>query len=863
MGTVWEKRGKMGKEALGNKGWQRKKVLSLVLCVAVMLSVMVVGAGAAFSDQSKIKNTEAVDACVALNIIGGYGDNTYRPENNITRAEVCKMICVALNGGKEPTLSVPATPTFKDVRNDANSAWAEKYIESCVAQGIVGGVGNGMFQPSQNVTGSQLAKMLLVALGYKSEIAGFGGNGWDTKVNVVATQKGLYEGLESIDVSAALTRDSAAQMIWNALQAKEVKYDYTLVSENGQLISKIDVVDKEKTLLEDKYDTMDTEETTGIMTGITYNSTKDEYTYTVGGKTYTAEADYTALLGHNVTVVVKANSAKDVYGAFAKDSAVVVSGLIGDIDFAGFNNTKKSIEVDNVDYDVDSTDVLAAYGYSTTSNYYTYTTKQATSNTKDYYEFAAIDNDDDDKIDVIIYYPVTFAKVTYVGSDYVKLEKATVIGDAGTSYDEDYTVYDKAAKDDYAVASYDTSLKSDGIITLVEEQTGKVASYGGDNAVIDGTSYNYKSLDDTSVLTNALNKNVDFWAINGYIVRVDATGSVDLGDYALVTGVTGSTGISGYYEATFLFTDGTTATAPVKSVGDASGKTTAPVAGTLYTYEVSSGKYELTEVTELSANDFDGVASASATWTPADSSSDANAKIAVKDKNNATINARFASDAIVFVDDDGDYSVKTGADLAKVTDPDTTVVVAGAEKNSTNAMTITFAYVSTTGVASSDTMYGFVTSDISYSKDSDGSYQTATIWTGSENVTLTTADKITFPDGTEKGSVVAYKLDADGAISEFVTMDSAAKGALTTIDGDEVIIDGTTYKVDADDTVVIYVDKSANKGVADGSIAVANEKETDGQYYNNVYYFTDDTATGTKTLDLLVVDIDNDWDEAQ
>ena len=48
-----------------------KKVLSLVLCVAMMLSVMVVGAGAAFSDQSKIKNTEAVDACTALNIIGG------------------------------------------------------------------------------------------------------------------------------------------------------------------------------------------------------------------------------------------------------------------------------------------------------------------------------------------------------------------------------------------------------------------------------------------------------------------------------------------------------------------------------------------------------------------------------------------------------------------------------------------------------------------------------------------------------------------------------------------------------------------------------------------------------------------------
>ena len=34
-----------------DKGFPQKKVLSLVLCVAVMLSVMVMGAGAAFSDQ--------------------------------------------------------------------------------------------------------------------------------------------------------------------------------------------------------------------------------------------------------------------------------------------------------------------------------------------------------------------------------------------------------------------------------------------------------------------------------------------------------------------------------------------------------------------------------------------------------------------------------------------------------------------------------------------------------------------------------------------------------------------------------------------------------------------------------------------
>ena len=60
-------------------------------------------------------------------------------------------------------MSTNTTPTFSDVRG-TNAAWAEGYIESCVAQGIISGVGGGRFSPNGNVTGSQLAKMLLVSL---------------------------------------------------------------------------------------------------------------------------------------------------------------------------------------------------------------------------------------------------------------------------------------------------------------------------------------------------------------------------------------------------------------------------------------------------------------------------------------------------------------------------------------------------------------------------------------------------------------------------------------------------------------------------------------------------------------------------
>ena len=114
----------------------------------MMLSVMVVGAGAAFSDQSKIKNTEAVDACTALNIIGGYPDGSFKPEGNITRAEVTKMICVALNGGKEPNRRLPTLPPLSPTCAPTPTPLGLKsYIESCASQGIVSGVGGWQVRP--------------------------------------------------------------------------------------------------------------------------------------------------------------------------------------------------------------------------------------------------------------------------------------------------------------------------------------------------------------------------------------------------------------------------------------------------------------------------------------------------------------------------------------------------------------------------------------------------------------------------------------------------------------------------------------------------------------------------------------------
>ncbi len=189
VGTQWETCGKNRQRGLGTKGLPQKKVLSLVLCVAMLLSVMVMGTGAAFTDQDEIQNAEAVDMTSALGIIDGYEDGSFQPAENIERGEAAKMISAMLNGGRD-SVQETTESSYNDVRGSVD-AWANKYIEYCTARGIVSGVGGDRFAPASNVTGTQLAKMLLVSLGYDSVKEGYQDNAmWSVNVNTDAVAAG-------------------------------------------------------------------------------------------------------------------------------------------------------------------------------------------------------------------------------------------------------------------------------------------------------------------------------------------------------------------------------------------------------------------------------------------------------------------------------------------------------------------------------------------------------------------------------------------------------------------------------------------------------------------------------------------------
>ena len=148
-----------------------KRALSLALAAVMLIGMMVVGASAVsyndFTDRDEIVNKAAVSMLTTLGVIDGKTDGSYDPEGTVRRDEMAKMISVIMNQG------VDNNELYSGVDSkltDIGDNWAKGHINYCYTTGIIAGRGNGKFDPDAGVTGSEAAKMLLVAAGYDPAI---------------------------------------------------------------------------------------------------------------------------------------------------------------------------------------------------------------------------------------------------------------------------------------------------------------------------------------------------------------------------------------------------------------------------------------------------------------------------------------------------------------------------------------------------------------------------------------------------------------------------------------------------------------------------------------------------------------------
>ncbi|MFQ7139496.1 S-layer homology domain-containing protein, partial [Evtepia sp.] len=165
-------------------------------CVAMLLSVMVMGTGAAsFTDQDEFSDNyaEAAEVLTGMGIIQGYDDGSFLPQRNINRAQVATMIYRAATG--DVTDSKISQFVGEDLFDDVNADdWFAGYVNYCGNAEYIKGFTPDTFGPYKQVTGYQVLAMILRAVGY-DENNEYTGDQWTLRVAATAREQGLLDNL--------------------------------------------------------------------------------------------------------------------------------------------------------------------------------------------------------------------------------------------------------------------------------------------------------------------------------------------------------------------------------------------------------------------------------------------------------------------------------------------------------------------------------------------------------------------------------------------------------------------------------------------------------------------------------------------
>lgn len=189
-----------------------KKLMSVILTVAMLMSFAVSTSAATFADVDETSTAyEAVEVLAALGILTGKDEGNFDPEANIKRSEFAAVICRAMNS------EAAASGSYADFNDVSADHWAAGYIGWAAGAGIVNGVGNGNFDPDANVTYQQAVTMIVRAMGFEVLAAKRGG--FPTGYMSIANTYGITSGVAMTPATGAASRAGVAQLIYNAFDA--------------------------------------------------------------------------------------------------------------------------------------------------------------------------------------------------------------------------------------------------------------------------------------------------------------------------------------------------------------------------------------------------------------------------------------------------------------------------------------------------------------------------------------------------------------------------------------------------------------------------------------------------------------------
>ena len=851
-------------------------------------------AGAAFTDSADIKvDAEVVDTLVALGVVNGYDDGSFKPNGTVTRAEMAKMIYVLRTGNSDASAYNDDKTSFTDI----GSHWARGYIKYCQSLGIIAGKSNTKFVPNEKVTAQEAAKMLLVTLGYDATKAGLVGTNWAAKTNALADENGLLEDVNT-SFTAACPRQYAAQLIYNTIDTPTVVW-------RDDAYTNVTLLGTDNKTVGEKY--MGLQKWIGTFEGdnsivsakdgeISVTGSIDGEPKTSGSNVRSVRAQFKAdfdnkYVGEEVSVLFKDGNtgtknqpdAKDtIFGIYVTGNTKVYNIVKGDLQSCSdagkikFNDKKYDVAAHaanddvivinfNSKVDADTIDAAGANSEAhgaTAADVATYITRNYKVNSNDAIKFVA---NDDDKIVKAYVTTSKFGKVSSVTSSKIGVEGL------GTKDLDDCVVYDGIKAGDLVqyVEAYQSSERKN-IITKAETVEGKIEAFKSSDSQIRVNGNWYKFSANTAVATDFTNSALTANDVDDtYKLIVDGKYYVaynkisGFNNYAVAT--VGTTEF-GDTRVKLLKADGSEVTTTVDDLKDGaalptSGGTfdTTKAAGKLFAYNLKSSDSKV----DLSAKDYTAV-------TTAASGDNFNG-----DAKTVTLNGVrhiVASDASIFVyvgGTDNKWKVYTAKDLGNFALTATQTAQYIVDDNKIVALAVKTGSFPTGG--SDSTAYGYVTNRID-TKLGDDTVVQLTIWNGSEEVTLNVdgsscsayrGDFVEYPiiASDAKANNSDVKVESTTGTTRFAVVKVKTvedKRIITTTD--KVGVDGKVIDGQDDawtltsDTVKIGVNTD-DKEKSDNNTVVAYTKTFGDDYANAAIFY--EVKSGYNEIKAIFIDSDN------
>ena len=450
---------------------------------------------------------------------------------------------------------VKAAAALKLVDNtfaDAQSGWYKPAVDFAQASGLMAGIGDGKFAPAGQLTALQFGKMLLVELGYDAKAAGMVGTDWAINTSKLMAGTKLMDGISG-SVNQVLTREKAAQMCLNALEAPMVTYDTkgsTIIVDGTKINFGASVA---------KYETSTVAKDQNI--------SKEKLT----------SGEYTVELGEKLYKDLKKNSTTDAFERPATEWMLKAKSIGTYADAADLSYTA-TVEIGTI-----YSDLGLSKGIDDSKvTYYEDGRNLSSSWTQDIVKGSKVEKGGNGTL-LEVYYnddaeSLTVVQVnTYVGEIAASF-KATTTKDAYVNFNaktgsgSTYETDDSYSKDDIVLYTYSNKAGDRGVqsMALAEKVTGKMNGFTAEkNVTVDGTTYK-KSANGASIanMSNDVGKDVTVYLDKyGYAAYVDASTSAE---YAVLLNYAPAARLESA-RAKLLFTDGTTKKVDVKALKDANG----------------------------------------------------------------------------------------------------------------------------------------------------------------------------------------------------------------------------------------------------------------------------------------------------